>query len=285
MMAHCLARTWLRVFAVMSILLLPAPLHANPPPLIFGVFPNLSAKLLIETYRPVADALQKQLGRPVEIYSAPDFKTFVARTREGEYDILLTAPHLAWLAQRDVGYRPLLKYAEPVRGLLIVKDDSPIQGIEQLRGNTLVAADPLAVVVMAMVTRIRSRGLNPGVDFSIQYAHTHSNAAIRVFNGAAAVAIIGSQPYRQLPPEVKAHLRVIAETPPLSSQMFLTHPRLSDAEALAVRRALEAFAESPGGRAFMEHCGFGGLAELDGRELREFRSYAEQVEQALRAMR
>jgi phosphonate transport system substrate-binding protein len=266
----------------MGILLLPAPLHANPPPLIFGVFPNLSAKLLIETYRPMADALQKQLGRPVELYSAPDFKIFVARTRGGEYDILLTAPHLAWLARQDAGYRPLLKYAEPVRGLLIVKDDSPIQGIGQLRGTTLAISDPLAVVVIAMLDRIRSRGLNPGADFTTENAHTHSNAAIRVFNGAAAAAIIGSQPYRHLPPEVNAHLRVIAETPPLSSQMFLTHPRLSDAESLAIRQALQDFAVSPGGRTFMEHGGFGGLAEVDGRELREFRSYAEQ---ALRAVR
>jgi len=263
----------------------PALLHADPPPLIFGAFPNLSAKLLIETYRPVADALQKQLGRPVELYSAPDFKTFVARTRGGEYDILLTAPHLAWLARQDAGYRPLLKYAEPVRGLLIVKDDSPIQGIEQLRGNTLAISDPLALVVIAMLDRIQSRGLNPGVDFTTENAHTHSNAAIRVFNGAAAAAIIGSQPFRHMPPEVKAHLRVIAETPPLSSQVFLTHPRLSDAEALAIKQALLTYASTSEGRAFMEHGGFGGLAELDGRELREFRSYAEQVEQALRAVR
>ena len=285
MSAHFLGRMWLRVFAVMGILLLPALLHADPPPLIFGVFPNLSAKLLIETYRPMADALQNQLGRPVELYSAPGFATFVARTRGGEYDILLTAPHLAWLARQDAGYRPLLKYAEPVRGVLIVKDDSLIQGIEQLRGNTLAISDPLAVAVIAMLAQIQSRGLKPGVDFPAENAHTHSNAAIRVFNGAAAAAIIGSQPYRHLPPDVKAHLRVIAETPPLSSQMFLTHPRLSDSEALAIRQALQAFAVSPSGRAFMAHGGFGGLAEVDGRELREFGSYAEQVEQALREVR
>ena len=35
--------------------------------------------------------------------------------------MLLTAPHLAWLARQDAGYQPLLKYAEPVRGLLVVK--------------------------------------------------------------------------------------------------------------------------------------------------------------------
>ncbi len=76
---------------------------------------------MVETYRPLANELEKQLHRRVVIYSARDYKTFAARTRQGEYDIILTAPHLAWLARQEAGYRPLMKYAQPVHGLLVVK--------------------------------------------------------------------------------------------------------------------------------------------------------------------
>ena len=259
--------------------------HAAAPPLIFGVFPNLSVKLPIETYRPVADALQKQLGRPVELYSAPDFKTFVARTRLGEFDLVLTAPHLAWLARQDAGYRPLLKYANPVHGVLIVKADSPIQTLAQLRGKHIATADPLAVVVMAMQSQIHALGLTPGKDLEMTNAQSHNNAAMQAFNGVADAAVLGAQPYRRLPAEVQAGLRILAETPPLSSQVYLTHPRIRDVQAQAIRQALLAYAAAPAGQAFMERGGFGGLVDLDGRELRAFKPYAQEAEWVLKTVR
>lgn len=51
---------------------------------------------------------------------------------------------------------------------------------------------------------------------------------------------------------------MLAETPPLSSLMYLTHPRLRDAEAQAVRKTLLSFAATPEGQAFMQRGGFGG---------------------------
>ena len=73
------------------------PAACADKPLVFGVFPNMTAKQIVETYQPLATALEKKLQRRVIVYSARDFRTFVERTRKGEYDILLTAPHLAWL--------------------------------------------------------------------------------------------------------------------------------------------------------------------------------------------
>ena len=126
------------------------PAASADKPLVLGVFPSMTAKQTIEIYRPLASALEKHLRRSVVVYSARDFTTFVARTRQGEYDILLTAPHLAWLARQDTGYRPLLKYAQPVRGLLVVKSDSPFDEPDTLRGRTIAMADPVALAVLAI---------------------------------------------------------------------------------------------------------------------------------------
>lgn len=258
---------------------------AGQSPLIFGVFPNLSPKVLVETYRPLADFLQDRLQRRIEIYSAPDFRTFAANTARGDYDLLLTAPHLAWLARQDAGYRPLLKYAEPVHGVLVVRADSPIQTTAQLRGKLIAIADPLAVVVMAMQAQLRAQGLAPGSSIQMENAQSHNNAAMRVFSGGVEAAILGAQPYRRLPAEVQSGLRILAETPSLSSQMFLTHPRLREQEALAVRQMLLVYAATSEGRAFMERGGFGGFAELDGRELLAFKTYALEVQAQLKAPR
>ncbi|KVW96255.1 ABC transporter substrate-binding protein [Thiobacillus denitrificans] len=259
------------------------PACSADKPLSFGVFPHLTARQTVETYSPLADALEKHLRRRVAIYTARDFKTFVERTRQGEYDILLTAPHLAWLARQDAGYRPLLKYAQPVRGLLVVKADSPFYAPDALRGRTIATPDPIAVVVLALHAELAANELSRNIDYQTTDSGTHLNAVMQVINGRADAAMLGLPSYRLMPPELRQQLRVLAETPPLSSLMYLTHPRLRDAEAQAVRKTLLSFATTPEGQAFMQRGGFGGFADVDGNELQAFRPYALQVQEMLRA--
>ena len=253
------------------------------PPLIFGVFPSMTAKQTVELYQPLARLMEKRLRRRVVIYSARDFKTFVERTRQGDYDILLTAPHLAWLARQDAGYRPLLKYAQPVRGLLVVKSTSPYRVADDLRGQTIATPDAIAVVTLAVQADMAAHGLRRNVDYqTIEYG-THLNAVMQVIQGRAAAAMVGLHPYRLLPDELRQQLRILIETAPLSSLMYLTHPRLRDQEANAIRNALLDFAATPEGKVFMQHGGYGGFVAVDGSELRAFRPYALQAEEMMRA--
>jgi phosphonate transport system substrate-binding protein len=251
-------------------------------PLVLGVFPNMTAKQIVVAYRPLADSLEKHLQRRVVIYSARDFKTFADRTYRGEYDIVLTAPHLAFLARQEAGYRPLLKYIQPVRGLLMVRQDAPYHQLDDLRGRTLATADPLAVVVLAIHAELAAHGLRRDHDYRTLDFSTHLNAAMQVINGRADAAALGLHPYNLMPPELQRQLRVLAKTPPLSSLMYLTHPRLRDAEAQAIRKGLLRFAATPKGQAFIQHGGYGGFVEATGRELESFRPYALQAQTLLR---
>ncbi len=252
-------------------------------PLVFGVFPNITAKQIIETYQPLADAMAKRLRRQVVIHSARDFKTFVERSRQGNYDILLTAPHLAWLARQDAGYRPLLKYAQPTRGLLVVKNTSPYRAPDDLRGHNIATPDAMAVASLALQADMAAHGLRRNVDYQTAEFGTHLNAVMQLIIGRAAAAMLGLHPYLLLPPELRQQLRVLIQTAPLSSLMYLTHPRLRDQEASVIRRALLDFAATPEGKAFMQHGGYGGFAAVDGTELRAFRPYALQAEEMMRA--
>lgn len=278
------APAWIGV--MLGCLLLAGGARATEPaPLTFGVFPNLTARQIVSTYRPLADALEKRLQRRVVLFSARDFRTFAERTRDGEYDLVLTAPHLAWLARQDAGYRPLLKYARPVRGLLVVKADAPFDAPAALRGRTIATADALAVAVLATQAELTKSGLRPGLDYRTVDSGTHLNAVMQVVNGRADAAMLGLHPYTLLPADLRPQLRILAETAPLSSLMYLTHPRLRDADAQAVRGALLDFAATPEGRTFMRRGGYGGFTDVDGSELHAFRRYALQAQEMLRAPR
>lgn len=259
------------------------PAAGADKPLILGVFPHLTAKQTIETYRPLVTTLKDRLQRDVVVYTARDFRTFVARTRQGEYDILLTAPHLAWLARQDAGYRPLLKYVEPVHGLLVVRSDSPFNTPDALRGHTIATADAIAVAGLAIEAGLATQGLRRNIDYHIMDAGTHTNAVMQVVGKRADAAMVGKHAFKLLPDDLRSQLRVLTETPPLSSLMYLTHPRLRDREAEAVRRALLDFSTIPEGQAFIQRGGYGGFASVDGNELSAFRPYALQAQEILRA--
>lgn len=250
-------------------------------PLVLGVLPNLTARQIVETYRPLADFLETRLGQRVTLVSARDFKTFVERTRQGEYDLVLTAPHLAWLAVEEGAYHPLLKYAQPARGLLVVRADAPLERVASLRGRTIATGDSLAVAVLALQAQLAAEGLRLERDYQARDAGTHFNAVMQVVNGRADAAMLGLHPYNLLPVELRRQLRVLAETPPLASLMYLAHPDLPPAKQGAVRDALFAFATTPDGRAFLERGGYRGFAPVDGNELRALRPYALQARERL----
>ncbi len=264
---------------------LSANAQATPvdTPLIFGIFPNMTAKQTLEIYEPLVKQMEKRLQRRIVIYTARDFTTFVARTRQGDYDILLTAPHLAWLARQDAGYRPLLKYAQPAHGLLVVKNTGPYRVVEDLRGQNIAIPDPIAVTALAVQADMAALGLRPNVDYRMKDYGSHLNAVMQVINGRTAAAMLGSHYYRLLPDGIRKQLRIVIETPPFSSLMYLTHPRLRDREANLIRQALLDFAATPQGKAFLQGGGYGGFVPVDGSELRAFRPYALQAEKMMRA--
>lgn len=252
-------------------------------PLVLGVFPHLTAKQIIENYRPLVSALEKQLDRRVTVYSAPNLRKFVEHTQRGEYDILLTPPHLAWLASQDAGYRPLLKYIEPVHGLLVVRLDSSFTSPDALRGRTIATADAIAVAGLAIEAQLAERGLRLGIDYRTMESGTHSSTVMQVINKRADAAMIGQHAYQLMADDLRKQLRILIKTPPLSSLMYLTHPRLGDRDVKRVRQALLDFAVSPEGRAFMQRGKYGGVIDADENELHAFRSYAQQAQEILRA--
>jgi phosphonate transport system substrate-binding protein len=103
-----------------------------------------------------------------------------------------------------------------------------------------------------------------------------------VVNGRADAAMLGLHPYNLIPPELRQQLRVLAQTPPLSGQMYLTHPRLTGAEVAAVRDALLQFAATAEGQAHIRQGGYGGFSAVDDNALQALRPYALQAQEMLR---
>lgn len=250
-------------------------------PLAFGVFPNLSARAIVTLYQPVQAYLEKTLHQRVQIQSAPDFRTFVERTLNREYDLVVIAPHLARLVQQEGGLIPLFGYSQELHAMVVVAKSSNIHTLEDLRGKAVALPDRMAVMPVLGLRLLREHGLQADVDYRLMPAMSHSNAAFAVQRGEAQGAIIGSAPFAQLPEELRDSLRAIATSESISNQFILASPSLSATRIAALKQALLDFAAAPEGQRFFASSGLGGLKPVTDADLKKMAPYARDVQAML----
>lgn len=249
-------------------------------PLKIGLFPNLTPITLIAMYQPLREHLEQSLLRPVELATAPDFRSFVERTRSGAYDVVLTAPHLARLAEQEGDYLAVATYDEELRALLIVTKSSPATRITELRGARIAMPDPLAVVNMLGRAMLAKAGVGPN-EYTLVNAHSHNGAALAVLRGDSQAAIVGSIPFAQVPQATRDGLRILAASKPIPNQVWLIRKDLPLRERKAFLGALLDYADTPSGADFLKSHGCGGIRPIRPGALKTLDPFANEVRKQL----
>ncbi len=138
-----------KILLVLSLVaFLSVPVFAAAADLKFGLLPRLDPKEMTESFTPLAKHLEKELGVKVEIVIPKDFDTWTKDAKAGAYDIAYTNPYLYVLVKKAVKDAELLAIASETEsgkqlfGTIIVKKDSPIKDIKELKGKTVAATDP-----------------------------------------------------------------------------------------------------------------------------------------------
>jgi phosphonate transport system substrate-binding protein len=263
---------------------LPLTAMADGKPLEIGVFPYLSVRAVLATYQPIRLYLERELGRSVELYTAPDFRTFIERTRNGEYDVLITAPHFARLAQIETGYQPLAGFSKELHPVIVVARGSPYKSLADLRGKTVVVPDRLAIVSMMGLRLLREQGIENDRDFRLVSAVSHNSAVLDVTHAKADAAITEAAALQQMPAELRSGVRVIATAGTAPHVMLMAHPRLGHAAIQQLRFLLEQFARhSPEGQKFLATTGYEGMKPVSEAELKSLDPYAREIPRILRA--
>lgn len=256
---------------------------AEAQPLEIGIIPTLSTRTILSTYQPLRDYLAERLQRPVVLVTAPDYRAFIARTQRGEYRVVITAPHFARLAQVEAGYVPLVRVKRELRGIVVVRRDSGIAGVADLRGKSVGTPDNLAIVTMLGEQLLRAQGLVPGRDVDVRHFGSFNSAMLAVHAGKASAAVTAATALKQMAPEVRDALREIATTPAVPHVIYLAHPRVPAAEVRQLRELLVAFGKHPGGAAFFEQTGFAGLEPPTPEQLRTLDPYVSALKRRLHA--
>lgn len=160
-----------------------------------GIAPHSSARVILEMYQPLRVHLEKSLGMPVEVLTAPDFTEFAKRMLRQEYDIAVTTGHQARLAQTDAQYLPLLTYGADFRAVALVAGNSRYKTAKDLIGKPVLGLSPSSLVTLWGQHWLKQNGNND----TLRYVSASDSVARLVLSGEAAAGFTSLANYQNLP--------------------------------------------------------------------------------------
>ena len=217
----------------------------------FGIFPYVSPVQMVEFHNPLRTRLQEALGTDVTLVSAPGFKEFVKRTREGQYDIILTAPHLGRLAEVQSEYQRVAQTQHEVQGVYLVREDSSLQSLSDLEGKTITMVGRAAIITQMVEHQLRQLGLEDGRNVTFRITRTHNNAMYAPLRGESEASVTGILLFNKIGEKDRQKVRIIGKTPTAPGFMLMTGKRIGAAQHEKIAEAALNFAATPEGKKYM----------------------------------
>ena len=228
-----------------------------------GILPNISTQVLLAQYQPLRDFLQKHLGRGVQISTAPSWSVFHQRTMALEYDLVVTASHMARLAQLEKGFVPLVVYEPQIKGMIAFAKNRPISNIAEVTGQTLVLSNPKSLVTLRGFQWLEEKGLKRNRDFKTINTPTDDSVGNVVLHGDAIAAMLSGGEYRAIPSAIKEQIQILTAFAEVPGFVVLANPRLSTELVQSIKTGWLNFSNgSPEGKAFFAATGFTAIREL-----------------------
>lgn len=251
------------VIAMLSGCVLPHAARAQTAaPLEIGVLPNISARVLLAQYQPMREYLSREMLRPVQVSTAPNWSAFHQRTLGFDYDVVVTTANMARVAQLDRGFVPLLSYAPDIKGMVVFAISKPIRSVAELRGQTLALSNPQSLVTLRGMQWLSDNGLQRDKDFKTLNTPTDDSVGSVVVRGDAIAAMLSGGEYRAIPDAIKAQLQVLSIFAEVAGFVVMASPKLSAADARAIKGHLLRFAAgSDEGKSFFASSGFTAMRE------------------------
>lgn len=240
----------LGLFALMTGLAL-AGTPAEPPgeaprPFTFGVVPQFEPRRLHAVWVPIISELERRTGRRFEFVTTLTISDFEKELAAGRFDFVYANPFQILNEIDKQRYEPLVRDRAPLRGILVVRRDSPIQRPADLAGKVVAMPSPNALgaslLLRADLERIHHVTVKP------LYVKTHSSVYLHVAKGLADAGGGVEKTLLEQDPEIRELLRVVYTTRPMPSHPVAAHPRVPRKEREAVRRAFLELAKTPEGQ-------------------------------------
>lgn len=226
----------------------------------------------IAVFFPLADYLARQLagsgidkGKVVVVNSIAEM---AEQLKTGQIDIYIDSPFPSLAVSRLTDSKIILRRWKggkvEYRSMIIVRTDSPIRTLADLRGKIIAFEDdystsgyflPKSALLRAGL-KVRpceeTVGAAPADELSCIFARVQSNARIWVLRGKVHAAAMGAHNMEGLLPQEREQIRIMHETVAVPRQVVSVRQELDATLMQRIREVLMAMERSEEGRAVLE---------------------------------
>jgi phosphonate transport system substrate-binding protein len=212
-----------------------------------GVVPQFEQRKLFSIWKPIVDDLARRTGLDIRLMVTLTVPEYEGVLEKGGFDFVYANPYHIMRASQSPGYIPLVRDREPVRGILVVRKDSPIKRVEELAGKTLAVPSPNALGGSLLIRADLNRLYNTPV--TMVNVQTHSSVYLNVLNGLTDAGGGAEKTLAEQEPAIRDGLRILYTTRPVPSHPVAAHPRIAPEIRELLRKAILDMAATPAGKA------------------------------------
>lgn len=153
-----------------------------------GFVPAENVQQITQNAQPIVDLLEKRLGLEVQPFVATDYTGVVEALRANKLDVAFLSPASYVLAKSEANVQVVLKSQRKgfpyYYAAIIVRADSGISSLKDLRNKTFAFGDPLSTTGHVFPRKMfKEKGIDPAKDFkSVIYSGGHDATVLAVLN-------------------------------------------------------------------------------------------------------
>lgn len=224
----------------------------------FAVNPLHNPVRLFQIYQPMVDLINARTeGFRLKLETSENFAAFEAKLARRSVHFALANPYQTLQAEKT-GYRILAAEGdtEKVRGVILVRKDSGVKEIADLKGATISFPAPTALVATMMPKYyLKKAGLDVEKEAKPVYVGTQDSAIMNVYQGLSKAGCSWLGLWEQLTrerPEIAEAVEVKWMTEPIINKGFVARDDVPESHMQMVREAIVTLHTTAAGRAALE---------------------------------
>lgn len=213
---------------------------------ILSVVPQLPPLVIHRRWQPLVNYLREQHDIHLKLKITSSIPEFEKGLLKGGPDFAFMNPYHAVLAKRAQGYLPLVRDgSRQLKGILIVRKQSPVQKLSDLKDTVLAFPAPNAFGASLYMRALLIE--KEGLVFTPRYVKTHANVYRHVVKGIASAGGGVNNTLRRESQAIRDQLRVLYTTPGAPPHPLGVHPRVPAKVQQALTAVLLKLAGTPAG--------------------------------------
>jgi phosphonate transport system substrate-binding protein len=233
----------IRAGSVQAVAFDPDKRPGFPETLTFGIVPQQAAATIEVNWQPLADNLSRLVGSKILVKTAASIPEFERRVAAGHYDISYMNPYHYTVFSERPGYKAFARQKDKrIKGIVVVRKDSPVQSLTQCAGMKAAFPSPAAFAA-SLLTRAKFKQL--GVAIDTHYVKSHDSVYAGVAQGIHKVGGGVKRTFAAAPEDVRSKLRVLWTTPGFTPHAFAYHPRVPKAIVARLKAAVATIQQQP----------------------------------------